>query len=152
MACESCGSALPVQARFCPTCGRAILRAAPVAFVPRNSNGNGAAPPLPREELRAALGARAELGERMEQEVVEGFLGRVERAIDARVDARLGGGLPFRRRDTGDGGAIAVAITSLGAAIPITAIAGSMTGIVGVIVAWAGLASVNAAYNLRRRR
>jgi hypothetical protein len=44
----------------------------------------------PGEELRAALAARQELGPDFEPEIVESFLDRLDRAINARVDARVG--------------------------------------------------------------
>ena len=45
-----------------------------------------AAPQIPRDDLIAAARARRELGDELEPAVVEAFLDRVERAIDARVD------------------------------------------------------------------
>jgi hypothetical protein len=47
-------------------------------------------------------------------------------------------------------GGLALAITSLGVGIPLTAIAASEAGLPGLIVAWIGIVCVNAAYASRR--
>ena len=44
---------------------------------------------LPRDDIQAALEARRDLGLEMEPAVVDAFVERMERAIEARVDARL---------------------------------------------------------------
>ena len=49
---------------------------------------------LPRDELEAAIAARRELGRAHEPEVVDSFLARIEKQIDARVEERLLGDLP----------------------------------------------------------
>ncbi len=76
---------------------------------------------ITREDVASAVGARRELGEDLEPAVVDAFLDRVERAIDARVkeegkQRRKGGG-------GSDGQSLALAIVSLGTGIPTTAIA-----------------------------
>jgi hypothetical protein len=43
----------------------------------------------PRDDLRAALAARQELGSGFEPEIIDSFLDRLERTIEARVDARV---------------------------------------------------------------
>src|SRR4029077_1001819 len=57
-----------------------------------------ASPELERDDLTAALGARRELGDEAEREVLESFLDRVGTAIDARVDQRLAEDERFSRR------------------------------------------------------
>ena len=47
--------------------------------------------PLPPEEVRAAAGAHSELGPEYSDAVVASFLGKVDKDIAARVDARLAG-------------------------------------------------------------
>lgn len=161
MFCASCGSALSPSALFCSTCGlpatrqrTAVAASAPVRAATHPAPAPAPhAPPIPRQELTAALHARQELGERLEDEVVDTFLSRVERAIDARVDARLQGQLPAVRRRGGntDVGGVWLALGSLGMGIPITAIAGSMAHLPGIIAVWAGIAIVNIAYNQRQK-
>jgi hypothetical protein len=109
-----------------------------------------AEPELTRDDVVSAVGARRELGRDMEPEVVDAFLDRVERGIDARVDRRLAesAGVARRRRRSGSGRSegLALAIVSLGTGIPITAIAGEAGGLPGVVAAWAGIVGVNAVF------
>ena len=96
----------------------------------------------------------------MEPEVIDAFLSRVEHAIDARIDERLSArGLPGRLRDEtlkakddAANKALGLALGSCALGIPLTAIAASSSGLPGLIVAWAGIAAVNLAYNLPRRK
>jgi hypothetical protein len=93
------------------------------------------------------VGARRELGEEMEPAVVDAFLDRVERAIDARVAESR----PSNRAPSGAGSSLPLAIVSLGTGIPITAIAADAGGVAGIVVAWAGIVGVNFAHARQRR-
>ncbi len=105
-------------------------------------------PEISREDVASALGARRELGRDLEPEVIDAFLDRVERGIDARVDQRLADRAPASRRSrSGRSDRLALAIVSLGTGIPITAIAGEAGGLPGILVAWAGIVGVNAIYD-----
>jgi hypothetical protein len=55
-------------------------------------------PPLSGPDLRAAAEAYRELGPEYGDAVVESFLAKVEKVIEARVDARLADRLQVRRR------------------------------------------------------
>jgi hypothetical protein len=101
------------------------------------------------EELEAAVAARKELGAELEPQVIDSFVDRIERTIEARVDARL------ERTDVDDHdsrNAIGVALGSLGIGIPLTGAAGGTTGLAGIIVVWIGIVLVNYAYFLGRFR
>jgi hypothetical protein len=105
-------------------------------------------PEISREDVASAVGARRELGRELEPEVVDAFLERVERGIDARVDRRLaerGGSVLAGMEDRGT--SMTLAIVSLGTGIPITAIAGGIAGLPGIIAAWLGIVGVNALHN-----
>jgi len=104
---------------------------------------------ITREDVRSAVGARRELGEELEPEVVDAFLERVESAIDARVKKRMKDARR-PRRDAREGSRLALAIVSLGTGIPITAIAAEAGGVEGLIVAWLGIVGVNFAHRRRR--
>jgi len=110
---------------------------------------------LPRDEMQAAIDARRELGPEMEPAVIDAFVDRMERAIDARVDARLGqqvGARAVRPRGGGDGLAgVLLPVASLGAAIPLTAIAATTVGFLAVLIVWLGIVGVNWAYAQRPR-
>ena len=102
---------------------------------------------ITREDVASAVGARQELGEELEPAVVDAFLDKVERAIEERAKAA--------RRvthyvDDNSGQRLALAIVSLGTGIPITAIAAEQGGVLGIVVAWAGIVGVNVANALRR--
>jgi hypothetical protein len=105
---------------------------------------------LPREELEAAVEARRELGRERERDVIDSFLDRVEREIDARVDERLArrGGAPARRTGS-DWGFVLLAISSLGIGIGVTgaATAADSSWVAGV--AWIAIVLVNWLYYRR---
>jgi hypothetical protein len=101
----------------------------------------GSEPAVDREELQAAIEARRELGAEMETHVIGSFVERIERRLDARPKSK-----PERRRGGNAAKSLALAIVSLVAAIPITAIAATHGGINALIVVWAGIVLVNAAY------
>jgi hypothetical protein len=116
---------------------------------------------IPREELRATLAARQELGPDYDAALVDSLAERVEQVVQARVAAHQAaapapapaapapsaGQAPWER--------ITVALGSLVLAIPLTAIAGDTGGKFGVAVVWVGVVAVNLAIGigpaLRRR-
>jgi hypothetical protein len=97
---------------------------------------------ITREDVESAVGARRELGSELEPEIVDAFLERVERSIDARASERARAS-HRARRDPGQ--TLALSIVSLGTGIPITAIAAEQGGVLGIALAWAGIAAVNVA-------
>lgn len=113
-----------------------------------------------RDELAATLAARQELGPEYEQALVESLAERIGTTIDARIEARLAAArqavaAPLTQAPHPtqlDRSHLALAMASLGMGIPLTAIAGGIAGVPGLVVAWAGIAVVNLAYALRSRR
>ena len=103
---------------------------------------------LTREDLSSLVEARRELGEEMEPAVIDAFLDRVEAAAEARAAARQ----PPQELHPGQGRGeqLALSIISLGTGIPITAIAAEQGGVVGMLVAWAGIVGVNFSFARRR--
>jgi hypothetical protein len=87
---------------------------------------------VPRDEARAALEARRELGPDYEDELVERFAERIER--------RLGDRLPATRPADQS---TAIVIVSLIAAIPLLGIAAGTVGLSGVIAVCAALVLLN---------
>ena len=108
-----------------------------------------AAPQISRDDLIAAARARRELGDELEPAVVDAFLDRVERAIDARVDQRLAEREAAERREPSDGATVKLALGSLALAIPITGASGST---LTTIVAWMAIVAINAAHAFGGRR
>jgi hypothetical protein len=114
---------------------------------------------LTPDEIRAAAETHHELGPQYRDAVIESFLDRVGREIDARVDARLAahqqeGQPPARHKHSG--ASMSLPVLSLIFGIPISAIAvaaGSHpAGIWGLIVVWAAIAVINVAYAMQARR
>ena len=111
-----------------------------------------------RDEIRAAAETHRELGPDYQEAVIESFLDKVGKEIDARVDARLGRGA---RGWAGPAAApkhpqsMALAIVSMVLGIPLTAIvltAGSRpAGIAGLLIVWIAIVAINFAYSLRFR-
>ncbi|MGH9065095.1 MAG: hypothetical protein ACRDZQ_06995 [Acidimicrobiales bacterium] len=125
-----------------------------------------------REELAASLAARRELGEEYEPALVESFLDNVARGIDARVDARVAEGARHHgdqvhdgsvslarqagRRRGRRGSGESLALWSIALGIPVSgAIGGTLHGgieaMIGIVVAWGAIATINVAHALGRR-
>jgi hypothetical protein len=106
---------------------------------------------ISRDDVTSMVGARRELGDELEPAVVDAFLDRVERAIDAQVDAKVAESRK-RRRSSGldQGQRLALSIVSLGTGIPITAIAAEQGGTQGILIVWLGIVGVNVAQRFSR--
>ena len=112
-----------------------------------------------RDEIRAAAETHRELGPDYQEAVIESFLDKVGKEIDARVDARLGNSRrdwrPQRAPKQHHGSAMALAIVSMVLGIPLTAIvlaAGSHpAGLAGLLIVWAAIVAINVAFAIRLR-
>jgi hypothetical protein len=111
---------------------------------------------LSPEEIRAAAETHNELGPAYRDAVIDSFLDKVGREIDARVDARLAqqqvAQLPARDRRGHSGSPMALAIISMALGIPISAIAVAAgthpAGFMGLLVVWIAITAINIAYNV----
>lgn len=121
MHCTVCDATLPTSALFCPRCGRALMPPRPLAAAADRAQS---APAIPRDEAQTALSARYELGERLEPEVVDAFVDRVEQAIEARIEAKLAKLRQERRLPATQRGRhfIGRLAASLGVGIPLTSV------------------------------
>lgn len=97
-----------------------------------------------RRDLAATVEARRELGPAYEDDLVQAFCDRIDATIERRVDERVDHAVG--RDDGGGGQHFVLGVVSLGAGIPITAIAAGTGGTPSLIVAWVGIVGVNAAY------
>ena len=112
--------------------------------------------PLSPEEVRAAAAIHNELGPDYQQAVIESFLDKVGREIDARVDTRLAQqqmGQPPAQHGRGQPGSpMTLAIVSMALGIPLSAIAVSAgahpVGLMGLLVIWLAIGVINVAYNI----
>ena len=116
--------------------------------------------PLSAGDLRAAAETHKELGPEYRDAVLESFVERVGREIDARVDARLAQAAvrpvapqpapPPPARQPKQFSPLAMALGSIALGIPITAIvvaAGTHpVGFAGLLVVWIAIAVINVAY------
>ncbi|MFF4417636.1 hypothetical protein ACFYY8_34350 [Streptosporangium sp. NPDC001559] len=111
-----------------------------------------------RQDVRATIEARRDLGPEYEAALVESFVERLDSTIAARVRAELQatghhpqhyphpqGPHPVPRRKGNS--TVPIALGSLGLAIPLTAVAAE-GGTVGILVAWGGIVVINIAHAL----
>ena len=89
-----------------------------------------------RRELQATLAARQELGPAHDDQLVSGFLDRIDKEIDRRVDERVAALGPRKRSGS------VLHPGTLGVCIPIIAIAGGIAGLAGLIAAFVALTIV----------
>jgi hypothetical protein len=93
----------------------------------------------PRSELEATLAARRELGPDHDEELISGFLERLEHRVGDRRP-----GAPKRSDATvSQGMRFTLTLVSLVVGIPITAIALTQSGLAALAIAWAGIVLVN---------
>jgi F0F1-type ATP synthase assembly protein I len=112
--------------------------------------------PLSPEEIRAAAEIHQELGPKYQDAVIESFLDKVGREIDARVDARLAqqqiAQPPAQRGHGQSGSPMTLAIVSMVLGIPISGIvvaAGAHpAGVPGLLIVWLVIGVINVAYNV----
>jgi hypothetical protein len=118
-------------------------------------------PQIPREELQAALDARSELGRDLEPHLIDTFLDRVERSLDARVVARMEarlralGALGARERASPgpSGTTVLLALGSMAFGVGATGAAtafGDVMGFLAAVAVWTAIAVINVAHALRR--
>lgn len=105
---------------------------------------------VPRDELRATLAARQELGPEYDTALVESLAERVEQVVQARVAAQQVAVPPPQviaapSAALGPRERIALALGTMVLAIPCSAIAGDVGGTVGLAFVWVGVVLVNVA-------
>jgi hypothetical protein len=91
-----------------------------------------------RDDVAAAIEARRELGAELEPQVIDAFIQRIEHR------------LPKAAPRASDDKVLALTIISLVAAIPLTAIAITQSGLIALVVVWLGIVLVNLSYSRRR--
>jgi len=104
---------------------------------------------LSPEEIRAAAEIHTELGPDYRDAVVESFVERVGREIDARVDSRLAAAQQRAVEPAKPQKSLALPITSIALGIPLSGITlGLASGdqLIGLAVVWIAIAVINVAY------
>ncbi|PKW08257.1 hypothetical protein SAMN05428944_4643 [Streptomyces sp. 1222.5] len=113
-----------------------------------------------KKDLDATVRARRDLGDDYDSALVDSFLERVEQRIDDVVDRRarrhlaeqqMAAARGTRRPRPADSWAerYGFALITLVLAIPLSAIAGGLAGLSGMVVAWIGIVGVNAVQAVR---
>jgi hypothetical protein len=97
-----------------------------------------------KEELEAAIAARAEMGAEMEPALIDAFVARIERRLDERAD-RDERALKRQRDHEKE-----MVLGSMAISIPLFAIAAVFTGLAGVVAVLVALVVI-AAVSARRR-
>jgi len=114
--------------------------------------------PSTRADVAAAWQARQELGPEYDDHVAAGLADRVEELVAYRTAEVRHQGETMTAREQSDRTArtqsFVLGIVSLGAGIPVTAIAATQVdpGLLGVAVCWAGIVGVNLAHRVGGRR
>ncbi|WP_433461630.1 hypothetical protein [Spirillospora sp. CA-128828] len=110
-------------------------------------------PRLPREDLTAAMAARRELGPEYDDAFIETVVDRIEEALDARTAAPRPRSRPSPAPRHGERDhSLAMAVLSLIAAIPLSAIGVVNAGLPGLLFVITGIVLVNVTYTFRPRR
>jgi Flp pilus assembly protein TadB len=91
---------------------------------------------VPRDELRATIEARKELGEDMEPALVDSFVDRIEKELEAR-QRQSEQSLRRKRKHQQE-----MVLGSMAISIPLFAMAAIFTGLAGVIVVCTALAVI----------
>jgi hypothetical protein len=109
-----------------------------------------------RQDMRATIEARRDLGPDYEAALVESFVERLDESIARRVRAEMHatGAQPYPPPPPrkGGNGSIPIALGSMGLAIPLTAIAAQTSGTLGLLLVWGGIVAINLAHALSRLR
>ena len=95
------------------------------------------------KELEATVAARKELGPEHDEHLIQGFLDRIDKEIDRRVEERVARRGPQRP--------LTLNKEAVGIAVPVVAVAGIFGGVVGVVGALIALAVVFVALSVSRR-
>jgi hypothetical protein len=91
---------------------------------------------IPRDELQAAIESRQELGAEMEPAVIDAFLERIERRLEAR-SGESEESLKRKREHQKE-----MVLGAMGISVPLFALAAIFTGIAGVVAVCAALAVI----------
>jgi hypothetical protein len=109
-----------------------------------------------RQDMRATIGARRDLGPDYEAALVESFVERLDESIARRVRAEMHvtGARPHPSPPPrkGGNGSVPIAMGSMALGIPLTAIAAESAGTFGLLLAWGGIVAINLAHALGRWR
>ncbi|MER5651103.1 hypothetical protein [Streptosporangium sp. NPDC002524] len=106
-----------------------------------------------RQDMRATVEARRDLGPEYETALIESFVSRLDATIAHRVRSEMhAAGVPAAKPRKNPNSSIPIALGSMGIGIPLTAIAAQTSGTAGLLLAWGGIVAINFAHALSRWR
>jgi hypothetical protein len=112
-------------------------------------------PQFSARDLRAAAETHRELDPQYRDAVVDAFVDRVGKEIDARVDARLAKASAHVAPTAKPVNVLVLALGSIGLGIPLSGIAVAAgthpAGVWGLLVVWIAIAAINLGYAVRLR-
>ena len=112
-------------------------------------------PQFSARELRAAAEAHRELDPQYRDAVVDAFVERVGKEIDARVDARVAKASAHVAPAAKPVNVMVLALGSISLGIPLSGIAVAAgthpAGVWGLLVVWIAIAAINIGYAMRLR-
>ena len=108
----------------------------------QRSEEQGLAQPAVAGDLKAAVGARRELGDELEDPVLEAFLARVEGRITQQVQQQLGQS-PSSKPAARASDLKEFALGSMGIAVPLMVAAGIWGGLPGIVVVAVAIVLIN---------
>jgi hypothetical protein len=109
---------------------------------------------LSPDDFRAAAEVHRELGPDYQDAVVDSFVERVGREIDARVDSRLAAAQQQSAQPAKQQKTLILPIASIGMGIPLSGITLGLAGgdkLIGLAIVWIAIAVINVAYALGLR-
>ncbi|MFS1303764.1 hypothetical protein [Streptosporangium longisporum] len=99
-----------------------------------------------RQDMRATVEARRDLGPEYEAALIESFVSRLDATIAQRVHAEVYAAEASKARRGGRNPSVAIALGSMGIGVPLTVVAAAEAGTAGLLLAWAGIVAINFAH------
>ena len=96
------------------------------------------------DDVNRLLATQPAVTDELAQKILMGMQHDIEAQIDWRLQQR---GASRKRLDSQETGLI---LGSIGIGVPLTAIAGALTGLAGIVVVWIALTLINVAWAARR--
>ena len=101
-------------------------------------------------EVLVHLKAQQDLGAEFEGEVVDSLVARIEQALDARIEAKISEARLSGRRLGPRVNPLGLLAVTMALGIPLTAVAGGIAGLPGIIAVWAALGFLVVYFDRRR--
>jgi hypothetical protein len=101
-------------------------------------------------EVLVHIKAEQDLGAEFEGEMVDSLVARIERALAARIEAKIARARISGRRPGAGVNPLGLLAITMALGIPLTAVAGGIGGLPGIIAVWAALVTLTIYFDRRR--